>query len=526
MSIKRFHVLEPGVTSQASSTPQLEPSSSEPIINQGSIRTRLGPFPGGTRGQREDVRTTVRPIFREPVGNSLERMVIPDPKAADDYSQFKVKFQQKFPGAQPVPGLDAIGCGYNIFGPYAEKSGLKRQLFDIDKMTLVDVQPYGGNVFQCWSIVNAVSLDKSVSSIVTGETTTKYSQNLSVKAGLKGNYAAFSAEVNVKYSKSKTTSMYSAWVHIFDTVKLWSLRLNDMDNFRDYLKADALNAIDTWPSDRLFDEFGVYFLTGIDMGGVHCYQSCVDMFQMTSMYQAEISAKAAFAGSIGASGTLDATTQESNEKFETNSAINIYSKGGDETKGSRSIIDQATYQAWKDSVSDNPGFIDFTEKTTKRPLTPIWELATGQRRLDLEKQAPDYIARISAESQNDNSIDQSSRKSVTYSITTYTLDERAAGTKSGVWIGLHGVDRFGVEHHTSELAHSGNHGKGQSSTQDYAGIPDIGDIKAVTIKHDGKGDEPAWGLGTVVIQCKQNGKVYTAPINDNFNGRINTYNAG
>jgi len=539
MPKQKFHINQPDVTYVP--RPDVVVAR-QPVAISSHIRvtdlprgaTRIDvSLPAGTATLAPGISTTLspevavgrvgKPIYRSALHAGTRTMIIGDARGLKDYREFPSKFAARYPGVRPAPGLEVIGCGYNIFGPYAEASALKRRLFDVNKMPPLEQTLIGNNTYNHWPIVTVHGLSSSKRQTIVGETATKYAESLSVSAGLEAGFLGFHAQTEIDFDMSTTRNMYHAFTNVMDITQVFALHLEDRDDLRNFLMDEALNAIDNadgqWPPDRLFDEFGLYFLTGAVMGGRLNHWSYVDTFYLASNTDLRVMAEADCLGIVGGQSSVQSST--SFATYQNYSVSETATSGGDPTKGGGSIVDQDSYQRWKDSVANNPGFLDFTIPSTKKPLTPIWTLATGARRAELEARAPEYENNISRQFLDEHAIDPS-RKTVTYVVTTYTGSGDGAGTDAGIWVVLYGVDRLGNAQETPQLKHDDsrdNHNKNAIDPIEFDGLLDVGELTKIKVIHDGRGEDrgPAWQLEKVEVLCMQNGKLYKAY----YNGWLN-----
>lgn len=542
----KFHINQPDVTYKP--RPGVVIARHPPVIDADVGDDELGELgrlvetypPAGTVGlapgeapvlrQKLSLVRVGKPLFRTALHDGIRTMIINDTRGLEDYRQFPKRFNTQFSGVQPAPGLDAIGCGYDIFGTYAEKSSLKRRLFDVGKMLPLRQTQIGNNVYNHWPIVTIHALSSSGCKTIVGETAIAYSKKLSESVGLEAGFLGFHGQTESDFTTSTTRNMYYAFTNVIDTTPLFSIHLDDRDDLRNYLTNEALNAIDNtdgkWSPDRLFDEFGLYFLTGIVIGGRLTYWSYVDTFYLASTTDLKVMAEAGFLNAIGVTTTIHSSTTFTT--YQRWSEAQIATIGGDATKGGRSIVDQTSYQRWKDSIADYPDFIDFTIPTTKRPLTPIWSLATGARRAELEARAPEYAANVIRQFESEHAIDPT-RRAATYIVTTHTGSGDGAGTDADIWIVLYGVDRLGNVRQTPRLKHDDsrdNHNKYAVDAIEFGGLLDVGELTRMKVTHVPRGDRGAWQLEKVEVLCLENQKLYKAYYNgwlDNGSVTLNLY---
>ncbi|WP_316238256.1 MAC/perforin domain-containing protein [Bradyrhizobium sp. SZCCHNR1015] len=456
-------------------------------------------------------------LFHTAAHAGLKTMIINDARGFDDYRQFSSKFLAQF-GVHAPPGLEVIGCGYNVFGPYAEASSLKRRLFDIGKMSPLAQTRIGNTTYSHWPIVTIHELSQSKRDTIVAKTKVEYAQKLSEKAGLEAGLLGFHAQAEEDYEISTTRDMYSAFTNVIDTTQVFSIHLDDRNDLRNYLTVEALNAIDNadgqWPPDRLFEEFGLSFVTGVIMGGRLNHMSSVDTFFLDSHTDLEVTAEADFLDLVGAG--VSVQSSKSLSMYQEHSRSLTETIGGDETKGGGSIVDEASYQRWKDSIAIKPAFIDFTLMTTKKPLTAISDLAVGARRAELESNRRVFADKVSSPFKEGGLMDGAAR-AVNYIVTTYTGSGTGAGTDAGISIILHGIDPLEKSHESPKMLHDDgrdNHNKGAVDSIQFGPLPDLGELTKIDVIHDGKGKRGGWSLEKVEVLCRENGKIYGAFCNN------------
>ncbi len=470
---------------------------------------------------------TLNPNYSTRVANGFKSLVIPDIVARRQQKEFMSAMGQAYPGEIILPGLQSIGCGYDIFGPYALPSSLKRMLFDINKMGQLASTKIGTKTYKHWPIVDVISISSSQKKVYMGSTYLEYSKSLSVKAGLDANFLGFHVHADMEYSKSETTNWYYAFSNLFDETTLWKIHLKDSDNLRDYLLDEAKVAIDTWEPDRLFDEFGLFFTTGLEFGGRLNYFSLINLYSLHASTNLDVYSEASYLNAIGVNNSVNTTSAFTH--YNQNSESGLQTWGGDPQKGGGSIVDQASYQSWKDSINSNPIMTNFTLPTTKRPLTPIWTLAAdSNRQTVLRERMEPYEENISQRFRSENALNPATKKHGDYMITTHTGTINAAGTDSGIWVNLHGVDRLGQLTQSGFLKHDDhrdNHNKGAVDDILFS-LPDLGRLTQIEIYHDGKTPSdrgPWWHLDKVGVTCLHNSMQYMAPCNAGFNNETKTF---
>lgn len=459
-----------------------------------------------------DLRSRTRPpprldIYRTGLQRGYRTAIVPNTRARTDMRAFAPQFAALHAGKLPLPGLELLGCGYNVFGEFASRSSCMRRLFDPEKCRLVRQFDTGAGNYWHYDIVTAHLLDRASRWSIVGQSALEMCESLTVRAGIEGGYAGFWGTLESEYSRQQTTNMYSAFANVVDVTQCWQLGLNDVDALREYLYDDIRHAIDTWEPGRLFAELGVHFVNGVVMGGRLSQMSCTDTFTMKTETELKVAAEAHYLDFIGAEGGVATASQIA--QFQSISDVSISTVGGEPTLGGGTIVDQASYQRWKNTIRDKAGFIDFPELATHKPLRPLSTLAADPaRRAALDQAAAVYMA----SHPNPLGINPSTRRHVSYLVTTYTGDGNGAGTDNHIRVQLVGRDRLGVEQRTELRLHDDtrdNHNKGLiDAIRTFDSVPDVGQLTSIRVHSRPNGDRGGWKVDRIEALCLDNGKRY------------------
>lgn len=442
---------------------------------------------------------------------SYKLIHILDPKVSEARRKFKAYYAKNHPADILVPGLEWIGNGYNIFGEYVSEDDVKRPLFDPAKMPNLVKTTLEGTTYSHWPIVTIHKLTNSISDrySVSQRTASSYIQTFSMKADL--DIWGFGGQFEADFKEVTEQSYYQAFVSLFDITKCFTVRLNDQNDLRAYLFDDVRKVIDDErlnPND-LFEEFGLYFLTGIDLGGRLKYVSHMEKADFKYMSQLESAANASLREIIGVK--ITTSEQALVDSFRSSFDSTCVTVGGDNTKGGGSIHDQASYQRWKDTIPNTLTLVDFTDKNVKAPLTPIWKLAIGKRREALKKAEHPFIVKKQQEFEGNHPL-KNDRKSVKYEVTTYTSNANAAGTDARIEIELYGrfydeidVPPYKQVHDTPGATHD----KGMIDKVTFGPTADLGELYSIGIHNNGGGKKGRWWkFDNIRVASLNDGKIY------------------
>jgi PLAT/LH2 domain/MAC/Perforin domain len=451
-------------------------------------------------------------LFRASIrgGNKgLKSIVISDPQVRKQLQQFKVSFPAQ-PQKTMLPGLEYIGCGYNVFGRLSEPSGVKQRMLDFSKVSVMKEITLGdGKKYIYPNVITAHNLNHAQVNTYSGETATKYVEDLSVAAGVSGGFMGFQAEVSTQYSYSEITSYYSAFTFVQQLIESFNLMLNGSGTeLRSYLVPDALAALDNYPYKSLdgkdlrsfFHKYGLYLLKGYAMGSRIHYTSVTDMFKYASKMDLEVIAKASFLSLIG--GSIDVETRRAVDIFNKSSQTTWESFGGDEALGITlaNFPSETNYKNWIATVKANPQMVAFTDVNTCNPLLPVWELTkNAQRRQIVMDAAKRYIEDIIVP-QIDWTVGNPDRQ-VKYAVKIHTANMNNAGTDAVIEIRLKGKDRFERPYATDWRNFSA---AGDKMEQNHTDIElyyakDLGDLKMIEIRNRGGGSAPGCYLDTIEV---------------------------
>ena len=145
-----------------------------------------------------------------------------------------------------------------------------------------------------------------------------------------------------------------------------------------------------------FDFHGVYFITGMSMGGNAVMTSSTQKTEATAKYDLAVSAELAYKGSTGQlSASEEAEYKDQIDTFNSNSKVSLHAAGGDPALAQ--MITQGKFQDWVTSVETYPAFINFRPEAS---LTEYADLIDNPANRDLfRKVATSYLAEQSREQQ-------------------------------------------------------------------------------------------------------------------------------
>ncbi|KAJ7532704.1 hypothetical protein O6H91_13G015200 [Diphasiastrum complanatum] len=288
---------------------------------------------------------------------------------------------------EPLPGSDAIGQSYDVFGYYANPKSVMKELFDFAPQKEMSLE---GHTWLLSTDFIYYSIRDTEMQTVSLRTKDAYTTELATSVKLSGSYGFFSASVESDFSQSFSDETDSTYTSVRANVNKWKLSLrDDIEGLRSKVKPSFKQALATMDAVQLFDTYGTHYVSEGLVGGRADYVATTKTSAFTSDIKISAVAEASYATTAG--GQVSAEYKKHVETFRENSSTRLYAIGGSALP---SITDTATYNAWLTSIDTRPVFCGFTYQS----LRPIWELADSTQRQDIlkiatEKYVPARITR-------------------------------------------------------------------------------------------------------------------------------------
>jgi MAC/Perforin domain len=285
-----------------------------------------------------------------------------------------------------LPGVEAIGAGYDPFLKYACADSITVQVFDWTMAPTKSVT-IDGKTYQVPSVVDVQSHNAYNYTEAYGDSINLYQTSLATTVEASGGYNFFSGSLSVEYNTQSLTRSENAFSRIQQSITTWSLRLQrPAEELRSLLLPSFRKYLDDLPRTEaaaagLFNRYGSHFLTGIVMGGRAVLSSATNKLQVSRSHSIEETAKASYKSLTGQLTVEEkAKYQKSIESFNSTSASEQAVLGG--TQASRAFDGKAGFSAWAASVANAPDFVNFVSTI---PMDAMWRLcATEQQSAFLE----------------------------------------------------------------------------------------------------------------------------------------------
>jgi len=278
----------------------------------------------------------------------------------------------------------AMGYGYDMISStegYLDPSAIKSEVFDTKTLFEDGTFAYGPNT---------QTLDETT---VTGSTISDISFKLGVKTKIEGGTALFSGEMKSSFDMSKTSyNNYEFALNYIDVTTQTITSEVPLEILADSLSmiVSAYYAINglgrtgqKFPSTnagfrRLIKGYGTHVVMGAKVGGRIRQSMTVDVSKVTSSYDLEAFAKAAYKGLVvKAEGSVEAKMKQSFEENNSNMSFKVHVYGGDAGVGAKLMnttnraLDPTDVDTWKASVAKGKGaLIGFPSDG----LVPLYEL--------------------------------------------------------------------------------------------------------------------------------------------------------
>ncbi len=290
------------------------------------------------------------------------------------------------PEAEPAPGLDVLGYGYDVFGDYATQGGLKP--YCLFKYTGSSITPIGTKRYLVPDYVALKNLSQKDIFTAEGSSREEYSQELAVKVGLRANAFFFKASVeqNFELGKEKTGKKY--YYTYGDVTQKWLIQFDERrDAYKSLLEENFKQDLEEMVPFKLFEMYGTHFIFSAILGGRAEYRASTTYTQTEEKNKFKTAVKAKYKCiSVGVKVSGETESIIENE----NTTTSLYAVGGN-PELLRDLETYEAYKGWADGIEGMPVLVDFNEDS----LRPIWELTeNGERRKTLENAFAEYCKKF------------------------------------------------------------------------------------------------------------------------------------
>ena len=330
---------------------------------------------------------------------------------------------------EQVSRFGFVGRGYNaITGEYFSTagSGLKARIIDLSSDFKPSVEP-----------INTTDTKYSA-----GTSIESYKKSWNASVGLSVGYGGFSGSVSSDFGGSEEFSAETSFASangVYNKAKE-SFSPDQKEEIKDHLNAGFVKAVNEWPVERLFREYGTHVMLSTTVGG---------RFSMNYQYQntsgkksseLKVAVQASY-GSISGEGSYGQSQE--NTFSNSNCSIIGYTRGGKSLKSITSIEDaKDVWDEWVDSLDADESdgtclwsLIDSEGTIAEEDITGVWNFASSDsRKTDIYNY---YVACLEA---NANALGNLQQKKGVLSVklcsmqcTDYSDADKVSGASEFKW---------------------------------------------------------------------------------------------
>lgn len=297
---------------------------------------------------------------------------------------------------QPLPGLDALGYGFDVRDEYANPKSIKLPVIDLGPLNReISVQ---GKEYAVPSdiTIDVHVINRSLYEIVSGKSIKEYRQSLNSNTKIEGSYNFFTGSLKVDFNMDEMKNAENEFSTVRNVIDLWTLNLPDIETLPVRQSAiDDINGITGLSPIEVLEKYGSHFIWQAVIGGRVDCSSSTDKLTFNQSFDLGVVAEMSYENLIGSISASNKTkyAQQITE-FNENSSTIVKTTGGDPTLGARIANEgKKGFEDWAASVKTEPVMIDFTGNS----LVPIWDLCSDESQKQKLKAAfHDYMAESSA----------------------------------------------------------------------------------------------------------------------------------
>ncbi|MDF2544780.1 MAG: rane attack complex component/perforin/complement [Herbinix sp.] len=282
----------------------------------------------------------------------------------------------------PIPGLDSLGKGYNVFDLYADPKSTTIDLFELGEQEQVSVLRKD---YYKPKTVNVQEILQGNFYSYNDLTISGYLNKLKTSTSLEGEYNFFTGSLNVDFEKTEIENREHEYTKVTDCIQKLKLNLaaSNNDSLIQLLKNHVKSDINTLPPLELFKKYGTHFLKEIIVGAKCEFFSATNQVEFHREINIKTIAELSYKRAIYKISASEEAQYGSiiNEFYKYSvTKLNVY--GGKPEYG-KYITTAGNYDKWIESIDENPVFCSFTNNS----LSPIWVLCDNPSRQEELKDA-------------------------------------------------------------------------------------------------------------------------------------------
>lgn len=266
--------------------------------------------------------------------------------------------------APPMPGMDMVGRGMFLRPqqPFELKGILFRQaahrLYRSKETGAVYLVPAGYEVNDSPPMPAAQAHNQ----VLIEESWERFERETSLDVAAAAGSAPFSIDVNASQTSQLRAEEDAYYALRNSFIPLWTLYLPDERGFqREMLDLPIPTPYDLARRrayERFFERFGTHYVKRVWVGGKAMLAFTIAKSSALSKEDIKAGIKASQIG-VGTA-AVDGSLQSAKERLQQNSECTVFGKGGDELKlATLSSLDEARYNDWLATITDNPQVIAF-----------------------------------------------------------------------------------------------------------------------------------------------------------------------
>lgn len=267
-----------------------------------------------------------------------------------------------------IEGIDSLGMGYDIFDTYADRTKVKGAILNISAINKA-------------GLLNNSKIENSHYKSISGTDISTYSSSLMQSCNISGGYRGFSGAIRESFSQSRYSSTEYSFATVNIYVHKYGLYITDRniaDSLKPYLNTTFRNRLNDadFNIQTLFQTYGTHCMTGVIVGARLDYNVSAKTSDISGSKSISVYAEASYRNllmnaSVSGSGVTD--TEFSTYKSSEEKKLKAY---GGSSEYAVSIATKGDYDAWLETINDNPVFCDYYENS----LMPIWEFCDDATR--------------------------------------------------------------------------------------------------------------------------------------------------
>ncbi|MBN1418692.1 MAG: hypothetical protein JXP34_07930 [Planctomycetes bacterium] len=269
---------------------------------------------------------------------------------------------------------DPLGRGYDVLGAYANRVEVKEPILDI-------------GLLRRDGRIESIPIESSDFRSITGTNIDTYSSSLMQSCNLSGSYQGFSGAIRQSFSESRYTSTEYSYATVNILIHKWANLITDRldtDSLKAYLTDTFRQRLNdpAYSSETLFETYGTHCMTGVITGARLDYNISARTSDISGNKSIGVYVEASYRSALyGASLDTSVLSEQEYSQYKTSEEKKLRAFGGSSEYAVK-IATQDDYDAWLQTIADNPVFCDYYHNS----LTPIWEFCEDAgRRTALEE---------------------------------------------------------------------------------------------------------------------------------------------